>query len=138
MNEGYWGNYKTGNLFLIYEHEMWIRRGNNADKLGIPQAIQNKFKDFIMIEDRNRFLSYIIANAPIMRIRGHGSYVTFEFNCADWTKPIELIRKWGKTNAGSLLGLNIVNFATNQAIQTNWENFELGNSTWEYNLGVVI
>lgn len=126
MNEGYWGNYRTGKIFLIDEHELWIRRGKNADKLGVSQTIQKKFKDYVIREDRNPFLLFVFANAPVMRFRGHGHYVTFEFTCADWTKPLELVRIWGNANAGQLLGLLIVNFATNEAIRTNWENFKLG------------
>ncbi len=124
MKDGYWGNYLTGDIFLIDEHEMWIRRESNADKLGISQAVQKKFKQFAVKEDRDRLLPFIFANAPVMRFRGHGSYVTMEFNCADWTKPLELVHKWCKANAGPLSGLNIVNFAANEAIETTWENFE--------------
>lgn len=124
MKDGYWGNYLTGDIFLIDEHEMWVRRESNADKLGIPQAVQKKFKQFAVKEDRDRLLPFIFASAPVMRFRGHGSYVTMEFNCADWTMPLELVRKWCKANAGPLSGLNIVNFATNEVIETTWENFE--------------
>ena len=126
MNEGYWGNYRTGQIFLIDEHEMWIRRGNNADKLGVPKIVQKRFKDYVIKEDRDRLLSFIFANAPVMRIRGHGHYITFEFNCADWIKPLKLVRKWGEENAGALLWLIIVNFASNEAIQSTWESFKLG------------
>lgn len=124
MNEGYWGNYETGEYFQIDEHEMWIRRENNADKLGIPQAVQRKFKNYAMKEDRDNLLSFIFAHSPVMRFRGHGSYVTFEFNSADWVKPLELIRKWCEANAGFQLGLNIFNFANNEAIETTWEYFQ--------------
>ena len=125
MTEGYWGNYETGEYFQIDEHEMWIRREHNADKLGIPQAVQRKFKNYAIKEDRDSLLSYIFAHSPVMRFRGHGSYVTFEFNCADWTKPLELVCKWCEANAGPLLGLKIVNFATDEIIETAWESFKL-------------
>lgn len=123
-NEGFWGNYRTGNIFQIDEHEQWIRRGNNASKLGVSIAVQKRFKDFIVREDRNPFLLFIFANSPVMRFRGHGSDVTMEFACSDWELPLELVRMWGNTNAGALLGLNIVNFGTNEAIATTWENFQ--------------
>lgn len=77
-----------------------------------------------MQDDRNSLLPFIYANAPAMRFRGHGAYVTMEFNCTDWTKPLELVRKWCRANAGPLLGLNIVNFATREKIETTWEIFE--------------
>jgi hypothetical protein len=126
MNEGYWGNYRTGQIFLIDEHEQWIRRGNNASKLGVSIAVQKRFKDFIVREDRNPFLLFIFANSPVMRFRGHGSDVTMEFACSDWEKPLALVLKWGEANAGGLLWLIIVNFASNEAIQSNWESFKLG------------
>lgn len=124
MKDGYWGNYITGNIFLIDEHEMWIRRENNADKLGIHQTVQRQFKKFAVGTDRDRLLPFIFANAPVIRFRGHGSYVTMEFNCTDWAKPLELVRKWCEVNAGPLLGLLIVNFAANEVIETTWEIFE--------------
>ena len=124
MNEGYWGNYRTGNIFLIDEHEMWLRRGKNADRLGVPHAVQRRFKDYVIKEDRDRFLLFIFSHVPVMRFRGHGNSVTMEFNCADWVLPLELVRQWGEVNAGALLWLIIVNFASNEAIQTNWEDFK--------------
>lgn len=124
MNEGYWGNYENGQIFLIDEHEMWIRRGNNANKLGIPHVVQRRFKEFMVKEDRDRLLSFIFAHAPVMRFRGHGSYVTFEFACSDWENPLALVLKWGEANAGPLLGLVIVNFATGEAIEATWETFK--------------
>ncbi len=124
MNEGYWGNYETGKIFLIHEHEMWIRTGKNADKLGIPPTVQREFKRFVVKEDRHWLLPFIFSYAPVMRLRGHGSYVSMEFNCSDWTKPLELVRKWCQTNAGPLLGLKIVNLGTNEIIETNWEEFQ--------------
>ena len=30
MEQGWWGNYATDKLFLIDEHERWIRRGRNG------------------------------------------------------------------------------------------------------------
>ena len=124
MNEGYWGNYRTGQIFLIDEHELWIRRGNNADKLGVPEIVQKRFKDFKVKEDRNQFLLFIFANSPVMRFRGHGHHVTMEFSCADWGLPFELVLKWGNANAGALLWLIIVNFATNEVVQSTWEDFK--------------
>jgi hypothetical protein len=59
-----------------------------------------------------------------MRFRGHGVSVTMEFNCADWSKPLALVRKWCKANAGPLLCLKIVNFAAMEIIETTWEVFE--------------
>lgn len=124
MTEGYWGNYITGEIFLIDEHELWLRRERNADKLGVPQAVQRRFKDYVTKEDRNQFLPFIFAHAPVMRFRGHGSDVTMEFACTDWAKPLELIRKWCEANAGPLLGLKIVNFATDEIVETTWETLK--------------
>ncbi len=124
MKDGFWGNYESGEIFLINEHELWVRRAGNADLLGVPKKVQRKFSQYVERTDRNLLLPYIFANAPVMRFRGHGVYVTMEFNCADWTKPLALVRKWCEANAGPLLGLNIFNFATNEIIETTWEVFE--------------
>lgn len=39
MKEGYWANYDSGDVFLIHEHEMWIRADGNAEKLGVPSPL---------------------------------------------------------------------------------------------------
>ena len=123
MESGYWGNYKKGVFFEIDEHELWIRRGNNAIQLGIPNKIVGRFCAFEVGKDREQFLPFLFASAPVMRWRGHGQSVTFEFNANTWIKPLSLIKKWCTLNAGAFLHLNMINFKNMEIRQTLWKNF---------------
>lgn len=126
MKNGYWGNYETGRIFLIDEHELWVRRPNNACSLGLSEELIARFSEYKIREDRDAFLYFLFANAPIMRFRGHGEYVTFEFNSPDWTKPLKLIHTWCQENTGPYTGLKIVNFHTMEIRQLLWQDFQDG------------
>ena len=76
MTEGFWGNYETGIWFQIDEHEQWLRRGNNAELLGVPDEVIAEFGHFA---DRETLLQFVWRHAPVMRWRCHGSSVAFEF-----------------------------------------------------------
>jgi hypothetical protein len=123
MKEGYWFNYETGKIFLINEHEMWIRLVANARKLGLPEQVIAGFSKFTPTTDRDRFLSHLFRVAPIMRVRGHGAFVTFEFFARRETKPLEAIRRWARKNAGPSLTLNIINHARKVNVQVLYEDF---------------
>jgi len=124
MKEGYWINYKTGKEFPIHEHEQWIRVPKNAKKLGVPKNVIALFNDFKPDRDRDKFLMFIMKHAPVMRVRGHGNYATFEYASRNRRDPMDAIWMWGQQNAGPFTGLYIVNFATREKAQMNWNQFE--------------
>lgn len=124
MKDGFWINYRTGKEFQIDEHESWIRRGSNAKKLGLPQRVIDAFDEFEPVKDRDKFLVFIMQHAPVMRVRGHGNYVTFEFASRRRNDPIDAIWSWGMSNAGPMTGMYIVNFATNEKTSMYWKDFE--------------
>ena len=70
-----------------------------------------RFKPF---QERDALLLHIMKSSPLMRIRGHGAYVTFEFSSDEEFQPLDAIRKWVKVNAGPMTVLNIVNFSGGQ------------------------
>ena len=83
MKEGYWLNYKTGQTVPIGykgDHERWIRGAGNARELGVPADIIRRFGEFTPCIDRDRFLTFVLRYAPVMRVRGHIDHVTFEFH----------------------------------------------------------
>ena len=121
MKEGFWGNYETGIWFQIDEHERWLRCGNNAEKLGVPKDIIAEFPRFA---DRDTLLPFVYRHAPVMRWRCHGESVTFEFYAEDWTKPLELIRKWCTLFAGDFLFLRMVNFNGMEVRETLWKDWK--------------
>jgi hypothetical protein len=125
MKSGYWGNFATGKIFEIDEHENWIRRGDNASKLDIPAEVIAEFGKFKPHQDRDPFLLFLFASAAVMRIRGHGEYITFEFNSEDWAAPLKLVEAWCIANAGPFSGLMIVNLGTNSNLQCLWKDFKV-------------
>ena len=131
MKSGFWGNYRTGELFLIDEHELWIRRPPNAIRLGIPVGIVTCFGEFAEREDRERFLRFLFANAPVMRFRGHGSSVCCEFSSDDWERPLTLVETWGRCHAGPFLFFRIVNFRTSETVCTLWKDFPINKNRRE-------
>jgi len=124
MEQGWWGNYDTGKLVVIDEHERWIRRGRNAIELGVHSAIRKTIPSYKEQEDRDKLIFDLMKNASVMRVRGHGPYATFEFSSESWLEPLQLILKWGQQNAGSHLGLKIVNFATKESIFVLYKDFK--------------
>lgn len=121
MQEGYWINYKTGKVFSIGEHQQWVSDDRNAAKLGIPKSVAVLAKN---IKDRDKYLLFLMKNAPVMRVRGHGSFVTFEFDSRDRQDVMDAIWAWGRKNAGPFTTLNITNFATKENTQIRFEDFE--------------
>ncbi|MDD2478727.1 MAG: hypothetical protein PHS31_02415 [Victivallaceae bacterium] len=120
MKEGFWGNYQTGEWHEIDEHEKWLRRGGNAKKLGVLPEIIARFSEF---DNRETLLPFAFANAPVMRWRGHGPSVTFEFNSESWEQPLSLISIWCKLSAGPYLCLRMVNFHSMEIRETLWKDW---------------
>ena len=121
MNEGYWGNYETGKWFPIDEHERWLRRGDNAAKLGVPESVAVAFPRF---PDRETLLPFVYRHAPVMRWRCYGTSTTFEFYADDWQKPLAIIRKWCTLFAGDFLFLRMVNFKAMEIRETLWKDWK--------------
>ncbi|MEI7881868.1 MAG: hypothetical protein WCI95_13470, partial [bacterium] len=94
------------------DHEAIIRDPDNQIWLGLTPALIKAIRRFTPVQDRDALLLYIMKKSPLMRIRGHGSYVTFEFSSDGEYKPLDAIRKWAKKNAGPATVLNIVNFVS--------------------------
>jgi len=124
MKEGYWVNYKTGKDFPIHEHEDWIREPKNAKKLGVPKKVIDAFAKFKPKKHRDKFLLFIMKNAPVMRIRGHGNFATFEYSSRSRRDPMDAVWMWGQENAGPFTGLRIVNFASGEETSIMYGEFE--------------
>jgi len=124
MKEGYWANYRTGRMVPVNEHEEFIREPKNAKKMGVPDNVIKAFGRFRPRQDRDKLLLFIMQHAPLMRIRGHGDFASFEYSSRDRSDPMDTIWMWGKQNAGPFTGILISNFATGEKTQLTWENFE--------------
>ena len=118
MNEGWWVNYETGRYVALkcrgLDHEGIIRNPENQQWLGLSLSVIHNIYRFKPVQDRDSLLLHIMKATPLMRIRGHGAYVTFEFSSDEEYQPLEAIRRWVKKNAGPMTVLNIVNFSGGQ------------------------
>ena len=121
MKEGFWGNYEIGIWFQIDEHELWLRRGDNAVKLGVPADVVAEFRHF---EDRETLLPFVYRHAPVMRCRCHGASATFEFYAENWQQPLDTIRKWCSSFAGDCLFLRMVNFNGMELREARWKDWK--------------
>lgn len=121
MHDGYWINYRTGATFPMPEHETWIRDPKNAKKLGVPASVISLASK---VKNREKYLLVLMAHAPIMRVRGHGADVAFEFNSRNRNMVMDAIWTWGKENAGPFTWMNIVNFGTGENTQMSFEEFD--------------
>lgn len=123
MKEGYWINYRTGKTVRVPEHETYIRDPKNARALGVPPGIISDFDKFEPVKDRVKFITYLLNRTPLMRVRGHGTAVTFEYAGRGVKDPVESIWLWGKQNAGPFTQLDIHNLKTNENIAIMWRDF---------------
>lgn len=124
-NKGLWVNYATQEIFEIDEHERYIRRSDNAKKIGVPDYIIEEFGEFKPSEDRDKFLLFILDKSPLMRVREHGNYAIFEFSARKADRVFEAINKVGNfLGFGMFSGLYIVNHADNTSANLNWGDFQ--------------
>ena len=113
MKEGYWINYKTGAVLFIDDHWNWLRAGNNAIRIGVPREVVAEFNRKDLRQDRIRFLLYVIRRAPLIRVRGHGASITFEFYAAEPAEALQAILRFLRETIqpGPGMFLCVVNFA---------------------------
>lgn len=108
MRDGYWINYATGHVEAISEHQTDLRRWEVAERLGVSEGVHEAL---LGIGDRTAFLLHAYEHAPLMRVRGHGLYCTFEFNCPAPEAPYREILRFAGKILGPAMLLRVVNFA---------------------------
>jgi hypothetical protein len=124
MKEGYWINFRTGKVFPIEEHETWLREKGNAKRLGVPPGVIRAFPEFKPATDRDKFLLFVMQHSPIMRVRGHGTFVTFEYASHERGAAMDAVWLWAKENAGPFTALSIVNLETREKTEMFYQDFE--------------
>jgi len=126
MKEGCWINYEKSPIVIldVEDHEMNIRDESFANKLGVPKDLQKTFKKFKPREDREKFLTYIMQHSPLMRMRGHGADITFEYYSHRNKDPMEAVHEASHTYGGMLSTLNIYNLATNEVTSMQRVDFD--------------
>jgi hypothetical protein len=127
VREGYWINYHKSPPLIVEvdEHEQFLRRPGNADKLGISDSMVHElFTKFEPVKDRDKMLTRLMHQAPLMRVRGHGTDITFEFASHSRRDPLEAISDFARKNAGPYTWLNIVNLATGESNSLTYEDYK--------------
>lgn len=110
MWEGFYINYRMGKTVCIGlkgDHARWIYDVTNASELGVVIA-KTKFNP---IKDRDKYLLHVLRHSPVMRVRGHGVYVTAEFNSKTVMLPYVAVNRFAKRNLTPIKMLHIVNWA---------------------------
>lgn len=123
QKEGYWINYRTDEYFPVYEHERWIRDEENAVKLGLSQLVIDSFSRFKKRVDRDKFLLYLMKMSPIIRVRGHGQSMTFEFSSNSFDS-LAAIWEFGKKILGPFSRIHIVNFGKRESLDFSFREFD--------------
>lgn len=134
--DGFWINWETGRVFPIDEHQRWMRRENNAALLGVPEGVIRQFPVFPYengdAEARKRFLMFLFANAPVMRVRGHDTMVTFEFAAPVAAAPqvLRAVKAFSRDyGTGERMCLHIVNFQERGSLDMTLPELRAATST---------
>jgi hypothetical protein len=115
---GLWANWRhPSRVFEVGDHQTWVRDPANACRLGVAAEVMDRFTDFPYVhgdeQARAVFLRLVMANAPVMRIRGHGDHITFEYHAstdADVERAGRCIRRFCRqAGVGEYMGQRIVN-----------------------------
>lgn len=123
MNEGYWINYANGKVVPIHDHEIDIRNPQTWKKLGFNVKDMDLFKPFKVRNDREKFLLWLLQKYPLMRVRGHGNSVTFDFNSRSRQSPIDAIFEFGEDNLGPFSRISVNNYATKENVDMSYSDF---------------
>jgi len=82
MKEGAWIEAATGRWHWIDDHADWIRRPDNARRVGLPEEAVLRIARMPRRqwngEDRRAILQATMTAGGLIRFRGHGVEVTFE------------------------------------------------------------
>lgn len=114
MKDGYWLNAKTGRHFRIDEHAAWITDPANADRIGLPKRTFVRMGKLHWANPDHRAPILLLAmSAGLVRVRGHGATISFEYTVAD-AKALRAVRSFlEKTQlAGPATGLQLNNLKT--------------------------
>jgi len=128
-NEGYWINYKTDKAIEISEHMNWIRMPYNAKEIGVSDAVIDQFKDYPYSKhnraaDREKFMSFIMGKAPLVRVRGYRGGIVFEYNNRNTKDVLDAIYIFGLRQLSDSDDITINNLATKEQYAMTFGEFK--------------
>ena len=101
MREGAWVHSSNRHWCWIREHASWIQKPENARLLGVPEDIQAELSSITW--DFNgpgrKAILRVAMDAGFIRVRGHGTSVTFEFTVPMET-AVRALRPFMELNLG--------------------------------------
>jgi len=115
MKEGCW--IRLGDWHWITEHASWIQKPENARLMGIPEEIQAELSGITWDFNgpgREAILRLAMGEG-LIRLRGHGNSVTFEFTIPMAT-AIQAVRPFMDQNFGPLTWCSFNNLETGQSV----------------------
>lgn len=121
--EGYWVN-RSGKFKQIDEHAQWILNPKNAKSLGLGKDFIDEVKDLVHSTDREKILLTAM-HEDLIRVRGHGSFITFEFtmDTRNALKAIEtFLEKEYLAGPNSTLMFN--NLRTHETVEITYDEFQ--------------
>jgi len=115
MREGCWIR-NTGDWHWITEHASWILKPENARLLRLPEEVQSELSTISW--DFNgpgrEAILRLAMSAGLIRMRGHGSSVTFEFTLP-MSAAIQSVRPFMDQNFGPLTWCQFNDLDTGQS-----------------------
>lgn len=128
MTEGFWINYAKYPPLVVEvpDHELWVKSGANYRKIGIPEKVADKMFRFTTRTERAETLVFLLKHVPLIRARGHGADITFEFYARNPADALWAIQSFASKHAGAMSALNIYNLATNKVVSTSKRELHRG------------
>lgn len=124
-SKGLWVNYATGEIWEVNEHQTFLFSGDNRVKMGVPNWLWDKIEGKDDPDKRLAVLLQIIAGAPLIRVRQHGTLCSFEFSDPDSAQPLKAIAKAAEfLGLGNFSDLLIINFFTREEIYVKYKDFK--------------
>lgn len=121
--EGYWLNAKNGKYKGVHEHANFLQDPNNVKKIGLSSRFVKETKGLDWIKDRPEILIAAM-NEGLVRIRGHGNLISFEFTY-DTRKVLHAVEDFLDKVflAGPMSTLRFNNIRTHESIDISYNNF---------------
>jgi len=125
MKEGAWINGKTGKFAWITEHASWVKDPENARSIGVPESVIEKIQSLrsdFNGKGREEILATVM-QAGFIRMRGHGSFWTFEFTMPS-EEALWACMSFLQDFAGPFTQCRFNNLRTGETIDTPFQEFE--------------
>ena len=123
MNEGFWLNGRLNKFQEVNEHAMWIADSKNAKKIGLPSNLFEKIKELNPSTDRVEILTTAMSGG-LIRVRGHGGSVTFEFSMKTTDALWAIYAFLKKIGVGEYTQVYVANVRTHENLSTTYKDFK--------------